>query len=146
MRTLLLAVAAFVFAVFARGVGGGDGGVWILPQSRILGGPGGGSGGHCRMLPPRDWRVVTVGKSDLVLKLPVEMGVSTAQIVECATQVALPAPVVGQAVLITPQTLNAVLVAPGPGEAEGVIVDANQRGFVIVLRRLSATDVRIDVY
>lgn len=145
MRTLLLAIAAFVFAVFARSGGGGDGGVWILPQSRILGGPGGG-GGHCRMLPPRDWRVVTVGKFDLVLKLPAEMGVSTAQIVESTTHVALPAPVVGQAVLIPPQTLNAVLNAPGPGEAEGVILDTNQRGFVIVLRRVSATDVRIDVY
>ncbi len=146
MRTLLFAIAALVFAVFGRSGGGGDGGVWILPQSRILSGPHSGAGGHCRMGPPRDWTVVTVGKTDLILKLPSEMGVTMTQVVEQVSHLPLPVPVVGQAVLITPQVLNAVLNAPLPGEAEGVIIDTNQRGFVIVMRRVSATDVRIEIY
>lgn len=145
LRTLLLAIAAFVFALFGRASGGGgDGGVWILPGSRpVCGVP---IAGAQVLVPPRDWRVLSAPKSDLVMQLPAEMGVAAAQIFDRQTGAPLPVAVVGKTLTIPLRTLQFVLAQQGSSFAQGLVCDASGRGFVVVIRRVSATDLRVEIY
>jgi len=145
LRTLLLAIAAFVFALFGRASGGGgDGGVWILPSSRsVCGLP---LAGAQTLVPPRDWRALSAPKSDLVMQLPPEMGVAAAQLFDRQTGAPLPIAVVGKTLTIPLRTMQFVLAQQGASFVHGLVCDASGRGFVVVIRRVSATDLRVEIY
>lgn len=145
MRTLLLAIAAFVFALFGSASGGGgDGGVWILPRSsHVCGMP---TSGAQVLTPPRDWRALSAPKADLVMQLPPEMGVAAAQLLDRQTGAPLPVSVAGKTLTIPLSTLRFVLAQPASSVAVGIVLDANGMGFVVMVRRVSATDLRVEVY
>jgi hypothetical protein len=145
LRALLLALATFVFAMFGRSTGGGgDGGVWILPQSRhVCSLP---TSGAQVMTPPRDWRLLSAPKTGLDMKLPIEMGVSAALIVDRHTRIPLPVVIVGKTMTLPLQAMQALLASPGAGIADGLVLDASGRGFYVIVRRISATDLRVEIY
>ena len=145
LRTLLLALAAFVFALAGMSAGGGgDGGVWILPRSNhVCSIP---TTGAQVLLPPRDWRTVSTPKADLVMQLPSEMGAAVAQVVDRATRVALPIRIVGKQMTIPLASLQVLLLQQGPMVADGLGVDASGFGLRLAIRRMSATDLRIEVW
>jgi hypothetical protein len=145
LRALLLALAAFVFALAGMSAGGGgDGGVWILPRSNhVFSIP---TSGAQVLTPPRDWRTATAPKTDFVMQLPSEMGAATAHVVDRRTGIALPIRIVGKTVTIPLASLQALLAQSNGASADGLIVDANGLGLLLTIRRVSATDVRIDVW
>lgn len=145
LRTLLLALAAFVFALTGiSSGGGGDGGVWILPcSSHVCSFP---TSGAQVQLPPRDWRTLSLPKADLVMQLPSEMGAATAQLIDRRTRIALPVRIVGKTVTIPLATLTFLLAQSASAAADGLFLDANGLGFVISIRRVSATDLRVEIW
>lgn len=145
LRALLLALATFLFAMFGRSTGGGgDGGVWILPQSRhVCSLP---TSGAQVMTPPRDWRLLSAPRSKLEMKLPMEMGSAVALLVDRHTRIPLPVTIVGKTMTLPLQAMQALLASPGPGIAEGLVLDASGRGFYVIVRRTSATELRVEIY
>ena len=144
MRTLLLAIAALEFALFGSASGGGgDGGVWILPRSsHVCGLP---ASGAQTLTPPRDRRSLSAPKADLVMQLPPEMGVAAAHLVDLSSGASLPVSVAGKTLTIPLRTLQFVLAQTGSGVAQGLVLDASGRGFLVLVRRVSATELRVEV-
>lgn len=114
------------------GGGGGDGGVWVLPTVRQFGSNGPAS----NIVEPRATRVVASPEVGEVCRVDGRMGEPTATFASTALQMVAAIGVSGHDIFISPTALQAVRAA-GLQSADVVIVDEQQRGYIIQIAVLA---------
>jgi len=113
--------------------GGGDSGVWILPCSRPMAGV---TFQDSIIEAPRSTYDVDCVTSGLTLLMPSSMGAPTVAVFELPSFTPLPVTVSGRNVIISKETLIALM--SGTGRLLGIIVDASGNGFVLSCCRLES--------
>lgn len=130
LNRVLLACLAALFCSLpvtsADGGGGGDSGVWILPNSLpVMAQPM----GNPFLRAPRAERTMATLNTGMTMVMPPQMGAPISQLFEMPTHQPLPSIISGDRVTLTLATLMAI--RDGTGLAEGLIIDLNGNGFIL---------------
>lgn len=146
LQTLLIALASLLLALAGPGAapgGGGESGVWVLPlASNVACMP---LNAAESMRSPRDWRAVAPSSGPLQMKVSADVSAPAAVLYDSGTQLSLPLVVSGNRVLLPVRTEEALLAPTSAGMATGAIVGANGRGYLIRIRRTSATGLIVEI-
>src|SRR5262245_4472540 len=131
---LLVGLAALLLGLPGVGSpgGGGDSGVWILPCSR----PMAGVTFQDSVLEARSTYDVAAVTNNLTLQMPTSMGAPIVTVCEVPSFTPLPVTVSGRDVIISKDTLIALM--NGTGRVQGIIVDAANNGFTLTSCRLES--------
>jgi hypothetical protein len=140
---LLVGLAALLLGLPGIGSpgGGGDSGVWILPCSRPMAGV---TFQDSVFEAPRSSYDVTCASTSLTLLLPAGMGPAMPLVFELPNFTPVPVTVSGRNVIISKDTLTALM--GGTGRVQGVIVDAFGNGFTLSSFRYESGGMHFMIY
>lgn len=142
LRSILAVLVVLTMSAPSTGIGGGGGGgtgVWILPGCAML-----SSSTYDPNAPVRETFFAGDTSEDLVLRVSPGMGAATACFIEDVSGTVYPLQVHSREVTI-PKTLLQSLETAGSGAGTILIVDSQQRGYLLRLKVAADGEVVLDV-
>lgn len=142
LRVLFVALIAMLSIIpAAMSPGGGDTGVWILPNSRpVMALPI----GQPYQSTARASFAMTTVLGGITMVMPPEMGAPTCQLALRPANTIVPTGIVGNRVTIAQQRL--IQIRDNGGLAEGLMVDLAGNGFLLRVSSLGVDGVLLEVF